>query len=84
MDSLGLPDYDLPAFETGRDGTVGTGWRDADLSPLPGEETLHEDIRKWADTDRTAGGDGMQRLRQAYMEDVEAGQFPRVVRIKGL
>lgn len=58
-------------------GTVGTGWRNADLKPLPGEETLHEDIRKWADTDRTAGGDGMQRLRQAYMEDVEAGQEGR-------
>lgn len=77
MDALGLPDYDMPELETGADGTAGSGWRNADLKPLPGEETLHEDIRKWADTDRTAGGDGMQRLRQAYMEDVEAGQLGR-------
>lgn len=74
MDSLGLPDYDMPELETGRDGTVGTGWRNADLSPLPGEETIHEDIRKWADTNRTAGGSGMQGLREAYMEEVGAGQ----------
>ena len=77
MDSLGLPDYDLPEFETGADGTVGTGWRDADLKPLPGEETLHPDILKWADTNKTAGGTGLQGLRQAYMEDVEAGQLGR-------
>ena len=77
MDSLGMTDYDLPEFETGADGTLGTGWRNADLSPLPGEETLHEDIRKWADTDRSAGGDGLERLRRAYMADVEAGQEGR-------
>ena len=77
MDALGLPDYDMPELETGVDGTAGSGWRNADLKPLPGEETLHEDIRKWADTDRTAGGKGMQRLRRAYMEDVEAGQMGR-------
>lgn len=77
MDSLGLPDYDMPELETGADGTAGTGWRNADLKPLPGEETLHEDIRKWADTDRTTGGKGMERLRRAYMEDVEAGQLGR-------
>lgn len=73
MDSLGLPDYDLPEFETGADGTVGTGWRDADLKPLPGEETLHPDILKWADTNKTAGGTGLQGLRQAYMNEVDAG-----------
>ena len=77
MDSLGMTDYDLPEFETGADGTLGTGWRNADLSPLPGEETLHEDIRKWADTDRSAGGDGLERLRRAYMAEVEAGQEGR-------
>ena len=77
MDSLGLPDYDLPEFETGADGTVGTGWRDADLKPLPGEETLHPDILKWADTNKTAGGTGLQGLRQAYMNDVGAGQEGR-------
>ena len=38
---------------------------------------MHEDIRKWADTDRTAGGDGLQRLRRAYMKDVKAGQLGR-------
>lgn len=77
MDSLGLPDYDLPELETGADGTVGTGWRNADLSPLPGEETLHPDILKWADTNQTAGGTGLKGLRQAYMKDVEAGQLGR-------
>ena len=77
MDALGLPDYDMPELETGADGTAGSGWRNADLKPLPGEETLHEDIRKWADTDRTAGGDGLQRLRRAYMKDVKAGQLGR-------
>ena len=45
-------------------------WRNADLSPLPGEETLHEDVRKWADTNRTAGGSGMQGLRAKYLEEV--------------
>lgn len=90
MDSLGLSDYDLPALATGKDGTAGTGWRNADLSPLPGEETLGPDVKdwskgeevpsdimKWYDTDRTAGGKGMERLRRAYMEEVPAGQDGR-------
>ena len=90
MDSLGLSDYDLPELATGKDGTAGTGWRNADLSPLPGEETLGPDVKDWAkgeevpsdlmkwyDTDRTAGGKGMERLRRAYMEEVPAGQDGR-------
>ena len=65
LSDVGLPEYSYIDETDGRD-----SWRNADLSPLPGEERLHEDVRKWADTDRTAGGTGMQRLRQQYLEEV--------------
>ena len=65
LSDVGLPEYSYIDETDGRD-----SWRNADLSPLPGEETLHEDIRKWADTNKTAGGTGLQGLRQAYLEEV--------------
>ena len=65
LSDVGLPEYSYIDETDGRD-----SWRNADLSPLPGEETLHEDIRKWADTNKTAGGTGLQGLRQQYLEEV--------------
>ncbi len=64
---LGMPEYSYIDETGGRE-----SWRNADLSPLPGEERLHEDVRKWADTDRSAGGTGMQRLRAQYLKEVPA------------
>lgn len=65
LSDVGLPEYSYIDETDGRD-----SWRNADLSPLPGEERLHEDVRKWADTNKTAGGTGLQGLRQAYLEEI--------------